>query len=75
MFPTSTQLIGARAMVRWSRPQLAEASGISRATIADIEGGQRKRPGVQTISALVQALQDQGVEFGDDGWVRKRHEE
>ena len=56
------QCRAARGFLGWSREDLAKAAGVSRAMIADFEGG--KRDGLPaTKNALQDALEAAGVEF------------
>ena len=68
---TSEQCLGARAMLRFTREQLAQASHVAVATLADFETG-RRQPHTRTVSALRAALEAAGVEFtnGDAPGVR-----
>jgi transcriptional regulator with XRE-family HTH domain len=61
---SSEQVRGARAMLRWEQKNLAEASGVSLATIKRLE----MQPGSimanrPTVEALKRALESAGVEF------------
>jgi transcriptional regulator with XRE-family HTH domain len=56
------QLRAARGLVGWSQTQLAEASKVSRATIADFEIGKRT-PYTRTIEEIQRALEGAGVVF------------
>lgn len=56
------QCRGARGMLDMSRDELAKASAVAQATIADFETG-RRRPYPRTIGALRTALEAAGVEF------------
>ena len=59
---TPHQSRGARAMLGWTRHQLAERSGVSPATIADFEA--RKRvPYNRTLADIRRAFEDGGVKF------------
>ena len=68
---TSEHITGGRGILRWSRTDLAKASGVSPATIKRIEQepGQvmANRP---TIVALCSALESAGVELTDGPGVR-----
>lgn len=59
---TPAQCLGARAMLGMSRAQLAEASKVSQATLADFEAGKRQ-PYTRTLADIREALEAQGVEF------------
>ena len=58
----------ARAGLGWSLDDLAEASGISRRTVAKFEGGHKVAP--ETVETLRSTLAKEGVEFINGG---KRH--
>lgn len=65
---TSEQIKAARALLRWERKDLAEASGLALITIKGIE--QRTGPltgRISTLYALVEAFEKAGVEFDQDG--------
>jgi transcriptional regulator with XRE-family HTH domain len=57
---TSSQCRAARALVQWSREELAEDSGISVEVIADFETG-RKNPGKDVLNRLQAALEVGGA--------------
>ncbi|MDT2022835.1 helix-turn-helix transcriptional regulator [Methylocella sp. CPCC 101449] len=59
---SAAQCRGARAMVGWSQDQLADASGVAKATIANFEAGKRA-PYSRTLSDLQRALEAAGVIF------------
>lgn len=59
---TSEQCLGARAMLRMTRNELAKASQVAVATLADFESGKRS-PHPRTLSAIRSALETAGVEF------------
>ncbi len=52
----------ARALIDWSREDLAEASKVSVRTVVDFERGAR-RPIPATLAAIRAALESAGVEF------------
>ena len=56
------QCRAARALLDWSRKELATASKVAERTIVDFERGARQ-PIVATISAIRTALESAGVEF------------
>ncbi|WP_436249470.1 helix-turn-helix domain-containing protein [Mesorhizobium amorphae] len=56
------QCRGARAMLGWSQNQLAEAAGVSRATVVDFERGLRI-PHRNNLTAIQQSLETAGIEF------------
>jgi transcriptional regulator with XRE-family HTH domain len=72
---TSPQCRAARALIDWSREQLAEASKVSLRTIVDFERGARQ-PRELTLDALRAALEAAGVIFvpenGEGAGVRLR---
>lgn len=59
---TPAQSRAARALLNWSQPQLAEASGTSVSTIRDFETGKRT-PIANNLAAIRQALEAAGVQF------------
>lgn len=70
------QLRAARALVDWSRDQLAEAAQTTTRTLARIEAGENV-PRPATLAAIRSALEAAGVEFtnGDAPGVRLRRSE
>ena len=67
------QIRGARAMLELTQADLANASGISKASILDIETGKTK-PKSSTLSFIQRALEEAGIVFvkqnGDGPGVR-----
>jgi transcriptional regulator with XRE-family HTH domain len=63
---TPAQLRAARALVKWSREDLAEESGVAAVTIKGFEllGADSK---ISTLNKLRRALEAAGIEFIDDG--------
>lgn len=59
---TSAQCRAGRALIDWSREQLADASRVSLRTIVDFERSARK-PREVTLLALERALLEAGVEL------------
>lgn len=55
----------ARAGLKWSLDDLAEAAGVGRATVARFEGGQTVEAG--SVSALREAMQKAGAHFIETG--------
>lgn len=53
-------------MAGLSQQQLADASEVAKATIANFEAGHRK-PYKRTLEALQRALEARGVQFTPDG--------
>lgn len=67
---TAAQIRAARALLGWSQPTLAKASGISLPTIVRMEGQQGPgRSSAANVDAVRRALETAGVVFldGDDG--------
>ncbi|HTK35603.1 MAG TPA: helix-turn-helix transcriptional regulator [Caulobacteraceae bacterium] len=67
---TAAQIRAARALLGWSQPALAKASGISLPTIVRMEGRQGPgRSSAANVDAVRRALETAGVVFldGDDG--------
>lgn len=56
------QCRAARALLSWTREQLAEASRVSKMTLADFETAKRQ-PYDRTLTDIQQALEEAGVEF------------
>ena len=58
---TPRHLRMARAAAGWTQDELAERSGISRVTIANLEAGKISDPRTQTVRLLVRAFAEAGV--------------
>ncbi|WP_281405145.1 helix-turn-helix transcriptional regulator [Mesorhizobium sp. B4-1-1] len=56
------QCRGARAMLGWSQAELADAAGVSRATVVDFERGLRV-PHRNNLIAIREAFEAAGIEF------------
>lgn len=63
---TPAQSRAGRALVNWSQPELAAASGCSVSTIRDFETSKRV-PIANNLAALRSALESAGVNFLADG--------
>ena len=59
---TPEQCRAARALLNWSQPDLAEATGLTRGTIANLERGAHT-PHPSNLAAIRAALEAAGVEF------------
>ena len=59
---TPEQCLGARAMLRLRREDLAVAAQVAHATLTDFEAGKR-RPYARTLAAIRVALEEAGVVF------------
>ncbi len=59
---TPAQCKAARALLDWTQPTLAEASGLGLSTVVDYERSRRKVSG-EAISAIRQTFEAAGVEF------------
>ncbi len=60
------QILGARAILRWSAKKLSEMSGVSLPTIQRMEGARGLlRSSVESVLKVQQALEDAGVIFID----------
>lgn len=72
---TPAQSRAARALLNWSQPELANASGTGLSTIRDFETGKRQ-PIANNLAAIRTALESAGVIFiasnGDGPGVRLR---
>jgi transcriptional regulator with XRE-family HTH domain len=66
MYISAEQSKAARALIGWSRRQLAEASQVSERTLIDFERGARA-PHRRTLFDLRRALEEAGVVFIDQG--------
>ena len=62
MLMSAGQCKAARGYLGWGREELAKAAGVSRAMVADFEGGKRETLSVMR-NALQDALEAAGVEF------------
>lgn len=64
---TSAQIRAARALIRWSARELAEAAGISLPTVQRLEASEGvPSTSVQTMGAIRAALEAAGVVFVDE---------
>ena len=63
---TPAQCRAARAMIGWSQDQLATASRVAKATIANFEAGMRE-PYSRTLKDIWETLEAAGVEFTNGG--------
>jgi transcriptional regulator with XRE-family HTH domain len=63
---TPKQISAGRKLLGWSQTRLAEASGTSRVAISKLEA-ESSRPQIDTLKALVRALEDAGVELVPGG--------
>lgn len=63
---SAAQCRAARALLGWSQDQLAAASKVAKATIANFEAGNRT-PYPRTQADLVKAMEEAGVEFLSEG--------
>lgn len=63
---TSEQCRAARAILGWSQEQLASASKVAKATIANFEAGKRV-PYDRTLQDMQEAMQTAGVVFQATG--------
>lgn len=72
----ASQCRAARALLGWSQGQLATASNVAKATIANFEAGKRT-PYERTLSDLRSALETAGIAFipenGGGAGVRLRN--
>jgi transcriptional regulator with XRE-family HTH domain len=63
---TPAQLRAARALLGWSREDLAEKSGVGANTTKDFEIND-SNPKLRTVQKWMRALETAGVQFIDDG--------
>ena len=70
------QCLGARAMLRMKREELAAAAQVAPATLFDFESG-RRQPQPRTLAAIRAALEAAGVVFtnGDEPGVKLRKQD
>jgi transcriptional regulator with XRE-family HTH domain len=59
---SAQQSRGARAMLGWSREQLADKSRVSAATLADFDA-EKRTPYDRTLADIRRTLEDGGIEF------------
>mgnify|MGYP001465319394 CR=1 FL=1 len=71
MILTPAQSRAARALLNWSQPELASASGTGLSTIRDFETGKR-RPIANNLAAIRTALENAGIEFINGTGVKLR---
>jgi transcriptional regulator with XRE-family HTH domain len=62
---TSEQIRAAKAMIRWSGEELANAAGVSLSSIRRVEAsvGVPQAQNMRTVLAIKEALETAGVEF------------
>lgn len=60
------QCRAARALLDWTQPDLAEASGLGLSTVVDFER-ERRQVSEEAVSAIRRALEYNGVEFTNGG--------
>ena len=65
------QIRAGRALLDWTQLQLSERSGVSRASIKNIEKG-ITAPRMDSIEAITKAFEDSGLEFLPGNGVRER---
>lgn len=70
---TPQQIRAARALLDWKQSELAARSGISIAGLAKIEQGQ-VTPRADTLSCILEAFEEEGLEFTDQGGVQFQSE-
>jgi transcriptional regulator with XRE-family HTH domain len=70
---TIPQIKAARALLGWTQRDLARISGLSLASVAQIESGAGK-PRAATLNILQKAFEKYDIEFSDDPGVRIRCE-
>jgi transcriptional regulator with XRE-family HTH domain len=59
---TPSQCRAGRALIDWTQPDLAEASGLGLSTVVDFER-ERRRVSEDAMAAMRGALEREGVEF------------
>lgn len=60
------QIVAARGLLGWSQPDLSTRTGINPATISEIENN-KSRPKLETILAIKDAFELEGLEFVNGG--------
>jgi transcriptional regulator with XRE-family HTH domain len=65
---SGVQILGARSMLKLSRAQLAEATGIGTTTLYRIESGEGRHL-LDTVAKVQAELERLGAEFGEPNWV------
>lgn len=68
------QCRAARALISWSRTELAERAGVAASTLADFEAGKRE-PYARTLADIRRTLEEAGVSFiapDAEGWAGAR---
>ena len=69
-----SQLRAARALLNWSRAELAERSGISKPTLHRFENGTNE-PEIRTTEKLLNVFNDHGIIFTENDGVRRHHQD
>ena len=71
VLPTFRQSKAARQLIDWKQSDLAEASGVTRATIERFEGG-KMQPQLRTLEKIADAFERRGIVFtnGDSPGVK-----
>ncbi len=67
----AVQIKAARAILDWSREDLARLTGLSVNTIRNLETGHISPRG-STVDVIRQAVEDAGLEFTDDEGIKRR---
>ena len=67
-----SQIKAARGLLDWSQSVLADKAALTQRTLTNIETG-RTRPNIDTLSIIKKTLEDNGVEFIEDGVRHKKH--
>jgi transcriptional regulator with XRE-family HTH domain len=65
---SARQIHAARVILGWTQPQLSDAAGVGIATVKRLEFNHRDKDlleimTIPTLSKIVKALEDQGIEF------------
>lgn len=61
------QCRAARAMLKWSQTQLADAAQLGLSTVVDFERERRKTVSLEAVNAMQDALEKEGIFFLSDG--------
>lgn len=68
---TSGQIRAARALLDWSQGRLAERSGLTQSTIANLEVG-KHLPSKMSLQSILRAFESVGIEFLPNGVRRQK---
>jgi transcriptional regulator with XRE-family HTH domain len=74
---TGDQIRDGRSLLRWSARELGEKADVGMATVQRLEAGKTKVGAAkfETLQKIKSALESGGIEFLDDGSVKRRKPE